>query len=323
MIGGWVITVLFLGGIFAFVVWLVLGAHRFLIRRKLVTQEQARSRLSPIPVGPAQTVLVKEEARASDVPLLDRFLTGNKFIPKLATALRQAGQTITPGMFLLIVAVCCVVGMLIGRMLGLLGMIGGGALGIALPRAWLQWRRQKCIAAFDEELPGAIDMLVSALKTGYSFHHATNFLGQELPPPLGPEFARVYDEQRLGMDPAQSLLGMQDRIGSIDMKMFVTAVLIQRKSGGNLTEVLGNTADVMRERANIRGQLETLTAEGKWSGRILAVLPVIVFFGLSWIAPQFMRPLRETDLGRQMIGFAAICVILGYIVMMKIAKVDF
>ena len=109
----------------------------------------------------------------------------------------------------------------------------------------------------------------------------------------------------------------------MDMKMFVTALLIQRKSGGNLSEVLTNTADVMRERANIRGQLETLTAEGKWSGRILAVLPVVVYFGLSWIAPEFMRPLRETDLGREMLAIAGICVISGYVFMMKIAKVDY
>jgi tight adherence protein B len=144
-----------------------------------------------------------------------------------------------------------------------------------------------------------------------------------LGPPLGPEFARIYEEQRLGIDPGTALLGMQERIGSVDIKMFVTALLIQRKTGGNLSEVLTNTADVMRERLTIRGQLETLTAEAKWSGRLLALLPVLVFFGLSWVAPQFMGTLKETSVGRMMLAVAAGGVITGYFVMMKIAKVDF
>jgi tight adherence protein B len=183
-------------------------------------------------------------------------------------------------------------------------------------------RRQR-IGKFDEQLPGAIDMLVSALKTGYSFHVATDFLGQELSPPLGPEFARVHDEQRLGIDPSTALVAMQERIGSSEIKMFVTAILIQRRTGGNLSDVLTNTADLTRERLTLKGQLDTLTAEGRWSGRLLAGLPVMVYFALSWIAPDFMRILKETNLGQLMLTIAAISVVIGYFVMMQIAKVDF
>jgi tight adherence protein B len=215
------------------------------------------------------------------------------------------------------------VGALLGSFLGPLAMVGGGVLGVVLSRGWLHWRQHRQISKFDNQLPGAIDMLVSALKTGYSFHVATNFLGQELSPPLGPEFARIYEEQRLGIDPATALLGMQDRIGSVEIKMFVTALLIQRKTGGNLSEVLTNTADVMRERLTIRGQLETLTAEAKWSGRLLALLPVLVFFGLSWVAPDFMKTLTQTSIGHVMLSIAGTGVVIGYFVMMKIAKVDF
>jgi tight adherence protein B len=316
-------TVALLAAIFAAVFFLIVGTHRFIIRRRLYMQEEAKSRLSPIASGQSQAVLVRDEEQASQFAFLNKFLSGSELAPKLATSLRQAGVNMTPGVFILVMAVSALAGALLGSALGPLGTIGGGAVGIVAARGWLHWAQHRRIQKFDEQLPGAIDMLVSALKTGYSFHVATNFLGQELGAPLGPEFARIYEEQRLGIDPSTALLGMQDRIGSVDIKMFVTALLIQRKTGGNLSEVLTNTADVMRERLTIRGQLETLTAEAKWSGRLLALLPVAVFFGLSWIAPQFMITLKETSIGKMMLAIAAGGVVLGYMAMMKIAKVDF
>jgi tight adherence protein B len=317
------ISLAFLALVFVAVFALVVGGHRFVIRRRLAMQEAARSRLSPTTGGPSQAVLVRAEEPLSSLPMFNRILAGADLTPKLAASLRQAGLAIKPGTFLLVIAVSSGVGALLGSILGPLGMVGGGILGVVLSRGWLHWRQHRQINKFDNQLPGAIDMLVSALKTGYSFHVATNFLGQELSPPLGPEFARIYEEQRLGIDPATALLGMQDRIGSVEIKMFVTALLIQRKTGGNLGEVLTNTADVMRERLTIRGQLETLTAEAKWSGRLLALLPVLVFFGLSWIAPDFMKTLTQTSIGHMMLSFAAAGVVCGYFVMMKIAKVDF
>ena len=318
-----VISFAFLALVFVAVFALVVGGHRFIIRRRLAMEDAARSRLSPTTGGPSQAVLVRGEEQMSSLPMLNRILIGKDLTPKLASSLRQAGLTMTPGTFLLVIAVSAGVGALLGSFLGPLAMVGGGVLGVVLSRGWLHWRQHRQISKFDNQLPGAIDMLVSALKTGYSFHVATNFLGQELSPPLGPEFARIYEEQRLGIDPATALLGMQDRIGSVEIKMFVTALLIQRKTGGNLSEVLTNTADVMRERLTIRGQLETLTAEAKWSGRLLALLPVLVFFGLSWVAPDFMKTLTQTSIGHLMLSIAGTGVVIGYFVMMKIAKVDF
>ena len=166
-------------------------------------------------------------------------------------------------------------------------------------------------------------MLVSALKSGYSFHAATNFLGQELGEPLGPEFARMYDEQRLGIEARQALLNLQDRVGTIDIRMFVTALLIQRETGGNLSEVLTNTGTVMRERVQVRGALETLTAEAKLSARLLALLPVAVFFGLSLISPEFTGAFTASRTGQLMLLGAAISVATGYSIMMKIANIEY
>ena len=123
------------------------------------------------------------------------------------------------------------------------------------------------------------------------------FVGQELAEPLGPEFARFYDEQRLGMDGRMALLSFQERVGTLDIRMFVTSLLIQRETGGNLSEVLTNTATLMRERVSVRGQLETLTAEAKYSGRILALLPVLVFLRALLRRPRLHQDVRRLGAG--------------------------
>ena len=165
-------------------------------------------------------------------------------------------------------------------------------------------------------------MLVNALQAGYSLQAAMDFVGRETPAPLGPEFTRFYDEQRLGMEVRLALLRLQERIGTIDARMFVTSLLIQRETGGNLGEVLTNLATLMRERVTFRMQLATLTAEPRMSARVLASLPPAVVLLISAINPNFMQPLFETDTGHKLIAYAAFSVIAGYFVMSKIADVD-
>jgi tight adherence protein B len=148
------------------------------------------------------------------------------------------------------------------------------------------------------------------------------FIGEEVPAPLGPEFTRFYEEQRLGMEVRTALLALQGRVDSLDLKMFVTAVLIQRETGGNLSEVLGNIGTLMRERAALKADIETLTAESKLSARILSLLPLIVFVLVNLINPEFMRPMLASQTGIIMFVSAAISVMLGYYMMMKIADID-
>jgi tight adherence protein B len=148
------------------------------------------------------------------------------------------------------------------------------------------------------------------------------FIGEEVREPLGPEFARFYEEQRLGMEVRTALLALQARVDLLDLKMFVTAVLIQRDTGGNLSEVLENISTLMRERAALKGEIETLTAESKMSARILSLLPLAVFIIINLISPQFMRPMLGSPFGLMAFALAAVMVIIGYSVMMKIADID-
>lgn len=309
--------------VFLSVAGLLVGLYTLVNRRQLSMRSAARSRLEPEAAGPTATIIMREEETASDVPFLNRLLRGRDLTDDLTLRLRRAGVSLNPGTFLLITAVLVALGVLIGGRLGNIGRLAGSGVGVSLPFVWLSRKLRKRQAAFEQQLPDAIDMLVSALKSGYSFHAATNFLGQELGEPLGPEFGRMYDEQRLGIDARQALLNLQDRVGSVDIRMFVTALLIQRETGGNLSEVLTNTGQVMRDRVAVRGTLDTLTAEAKLSARLLAFLPVAVFFALSMISPEFIGAFTASRTGQLMLLGATISVVTGYSIMMKIANIEF
>jgi len=312
-----VLTTVFLG-----VAGLLIGLYMLVNRRQLTMRSAARSRLEPEKEGPVATLIMREDEAVSAVPFLNRILAGRGFTEGMAIRIRRAGVALNPGTVLLITAVLAVLGMLMFVKLGIVGQLVGFFTGAIIPSAYLARLARKRQAAYEQQLPEAIEMLVSALKSGYSFHAATNFLGHELGPPLGPEFARLYDEQRLGIDARQALLNLQERVGSLDMRMFVTALLIQRETGGNLSEVLSNTGEVMRDRVAVRGTLDTLTAEAKLSARLLAFLPVGVFFALSVLSPEFIGAFTASRSGQLLLLGSTISVVVGYSIMMKIANIE-
>ena len=316
--------ILTLTAIFFAVMAFVVGGYVLLNRRTLEAAEVARSRLRVADGGGQTTTwrILKDE-RISDVPFLNRLLSGKEWVDGLAVQLTRAGSEMKPVTFAMVIVASGILGTIIGGKISGFGALFFMIAGWALPFMWLRWRQKKRIRDFEQQLPDAIDMLVSAMKAGYSFQAATQFIGEEMIPPLGPEFARFYDEQRLGMDVRSALVGMQTRVESLDLKMFVTAVLIQRETGGNLSEVLSNLADLVRQRIAMRGQIQTLIAEPKLSARFLAVLPVIVFLILSVMNPHFFDPmLAPGSIGRAVLTGTVVSVIVGYMIMMRIADVD-
>ena len=315
--------ILTLTAIFFATMAFVVGGYVLINRRTLEAAEVARSRLRAAEAGPERTWRLLKEEKISDVPFLNRLLSGQSWVDALTVQLMKAGSDMRPTTFMMIMLTFGVFGTLIGSKSSGIGAAFFMVAGWIGPFMWLRWRQKRRITAFEQQLPDAIDMLVSAMKAGYSFQAATQFIGEEMIEPLGPEFGRFYDEQRLGMDVRTALVGMQTRLDSLDLKMFVTAVLIQRETGGNLSEVLSNLADLIRQRIAMRGQIQTLIAEPKLSARFLAVLPVIVFMILSVLNPNFFDPMTEEgSLGRVVLIASAISVVVGYMIMMKIADVD-
>jgi tight adherence protein B len=311
-----------LASIFLATLSVIVGGYIFVNRKSLAEADLARERLST-PEGVERTWRLLKDDRVSDLGFMNRILAGKGWVEELGGQLLQAGVNMKPGAFLMLWGAIAISMTLIGLVLmsGFFGFVLM-VLGWVGPFFWLRRKQRKRLRTFEQQLPDAVDMLVSAMKAGYSFQAATQFIGDEMTPPAGPEFARFYDEQRLGIDVRTALLNLQGRMDSQDLKMFVTAVLIQRETGGNLGDVLQNLADLIRERIAMRGQIETLIAEPKMSARFLAALPVVVILILAMVSPGFMTPMFASGGGRIALAAAALGVIVGYGIMMRIADVD-
>ena len=313
--------IILLAAVFVATLGIVLGTYLFANRRQLAEGAAARARLHGETEAIDARSILKHEA-ASQVAFLNELLRGRALTQRLQTRLALAGSTQNPGVFLMTSVLVGIVGLALGERLGTLAAILLGVIGGLIPTVWLRGKTRKRIATFEKQLPEALDMMANAMKAGYSFQAAARFLSEEVPAPLGPEFGRFYDEQRLGIDVRTALLSMQSRIDSLNLKMFVTAVLIQRETGGNLTELLSNLSTLMRDRVVLKGQIETLAAEPKISGRFLALLPVALFFLLGAINPAFMTPFRTSQVGHVLLGVAAVSAVIGYMIMMRMADID-
>jgi tight adherence protein B len=302
----------------------LIGTWTFLNRSELTASDAALQRLREVEQAQDAARNILKDESVSSLPGLDRLLGGREQTARIALKLQSAGVEMTPGKFVLGAGISALVVMVIGRWLlgSILGAAVGTGVGLFLPFLWLNGKEKKRLFVFQEQLPEAIDMLVSAMKAGYSFQAAMKFIGEEVPEPLGPEFARFYEEQRLGMEVRTALLALQERINSLDLRMFVTAILIQRETGGNLSEVLGKISTLMRERSALKGEIQTLTAESKLSARILGALPFVVFGMVNLLNPGFMRPMLGTSFGPWVFLFAGISVSIGYWIMMQIADIE-
>jgi tight adherence protein B len=316
------VDLLVLLAVFVATVGLLVASYLFVNRRRLEAANDALRRLATTEEE-RRAVSILKGAQVGGKGVLGWLLTGRSYTESLSDELRRAGLTMSPAGFVQLCLLMIVGAAGLGMVLGSpVFVVVFGLTGAAVPFVWLRRRQRQRLEAFQGQLPDAIDMLVSAMKAGYSFQAAMNFIGQETAAPLGPEFARFYDEQRLGIDVRSALLSLQSRVDSMDLKMFVTAVLVQRESGGNLGEVLANISDIMRERFALEGELETLTAESRLSARILAALPVLVFLGMFALNPSFMRPMLQQPAGQAMLILALVSVGLGYLVMVRISDID-
>jgi tight adherence protein B len=315
-----VLTLVFLGSLF-----LVIGGFVFLNRRRLASVDTARLRVGEsggILRGTAPTSILRDE-RVSEIRVLNELLSGKGFTLQLERELARAGSRQRPGEFLLFSLVGAMAGLTIGMFIGgVLFAVLGLLLGALVPTTLLSRRQRLRSKSFEQQLPDALDLLANSLKAGYSLQAAMEFVGRETPAPLGPEFLRFYDEQRLGIEVRTALVAMQERVGTEDVRMFVTALLLQRETGGNLGELLMTISTLIRQRLQFRAQVLTLTAEPKMSGRVLAAMPFVMFGVIYTLNPEYMQPLFNAASGKFLIGYAVVSVILGYLVMMRIADVE-
>ncbi len=217
----------------------------------------------------------------SDVPLLQRALSRLRLAQRMDARLRQAGMEMKVGVFALLSLSLSVIGTLVGLFLHwpfVLAILLGAILS-TLPGTVVGVKRRRRMKAFTSQFPDALEMFARSLRAGHSFTGAIQLVSQEMPHPLGSEFRQVFDEQNLGVPLREALTGMTRRVESLDARFFVTAILIQRETGGNLAEIIDKIAHVIRERFRIQGQLKIFTAQARMTGIILSLLPVALALG--------------------------------------------
>jgi tight adherence protein B len=199
--------------------------------------------------------------------------------------------------------------------------LGFGA-GAALPFMVLNYKRGRRLRRFEEEFPEALDLMSRALKAGHAFATGLKMVADEMDEPIGPEFRKTFDEQNFGLPLKDALENLTVRIPLLDMRFFATAVLIQRETGGNLSEILENLSHVVRERFKILRQVRVYTAHGRLTGYVLLALPAFLSVALMFINPDHMNLLFRERMGQMMLIAAIVMQTFGYLWIKRIVKIE-
>lgn len=191
----------------------------------------------------------------------------------------------------------------------------------SLPVMWILSRRKRRLKAFSTQLPDALEMMARALRAGQSLAFGFNAVAAEMSPPIGREFGRVFEEQNLGVALDDSLRSMCKRVPNLDLRFFVTAVILQRQTGGDLSEILDKIGALVRERFRILGQVQALTGEGRLSGIVLMALPLVLFVVVYNMNPDYVSQLFTDPAGKKMLAVAVFMQFLGAVVIRKIVDI--
>jgi tight adherence protein B len=307
----------------------VLGAYMmftklpgYFAQRKLDTRLEEITR-PDAPDSDDSSDLVKNR-HAGPLPALDRLVGGSARGFALGTWIEQSGVRISVSMLLLVsLAAGAVTGFLMATALKMnIGWIAGGVAGAAMPWVFLRIKRTRRLRTFEETFPEALDLVSRALKAGHAFATGLKMVADEMPEPIGPEFRKTFDEQNFGLPLKDALSNLTVRVPLLDVRFFSTAVLIQRETGGNLSEILENLSHVVRERFKILRQVRVYTAHGRLTGYVLLALPVFLVIALSFINPEHMQLLFQERIGHMLLGAAAVMQIIGYFWIKQVVKIE-
>jgi tight adherence protein B len=314
--------------VFAFVVATVFGAYWVLVLRPEQTKDAAvRQRLErPKAAKAARVALVKEIERLSSVPALHNLLVHRQdIIRPVRKLIEQAGIGTTVGVVVLSSALLAAIGFLAGQWFLRFfwaGLILAGLAG-CIPAVALIWMRNRRIARFEELFPEAIDLLSRALRAGHAFTTALGMVAEELPHPIAGEFRLLYDRQNYGLPLPDALRDFAERVPLLDARFFVTAVLTQRESGGNLSEVLDNLASVIRDRFTLKREVRVKSAHGRITGWVLAAMPPALALVFMVTSPGYLGALVEDSTGIHLLITGIGLQILGTLLIRHLVRIDY
>lgn len=313
----WVVTVVVL-----LVVWTSHQQKRLKrIKERLLADDRSRSARR----RRAQPALLKTEV-SSEQHLASRLLEKFRYQERLQLFLEQAGVKWKPARL-----VHASMGLfLVGFAAAWYSASGGGrslALPVAsalaaLPFAYVYRLRARRLRAFEAQFPEALGFIARSMRAGHAFSVALEMLHQEFDEPLASEFRRVFDEHNLGMPLETALQGLSRRVPLMDVHFFVSAVLLQRRTGGNLAEILDNLATLIRERFKLRGKIRAISAHGRMTGMALTAIPIVVALMLFYVNPEYMQFFFNDETGRLMLGVAVGLQVLGYLIIQRIVAIE-
>lgn len=273
------------------------------------------------PTQAASTLL--REDRLSTIPFLNRVLLTKSAGEHLKRLIIQAGAKTNPGTVSLSMLTMGSMGFLITQYLTqniLFGFIALPVIG-SLPYIYLRHRRSRRIRDFEELLPEALDVIVGSLRAGFTFELAMKLVAQEVPDPVGFEFAVVFEEQNLGVPLADALAELRERVPSDDLELLTVSLLIHRRTGGNLAEILEKTASTIRDRFRLKREIRTKTAHGRFSGFILVIMPLVMIAVILTLNPDYFLVLLNEKAGQYLLGSAIIMQILGILIIRRIINI--
>ncbi len=273
--------------------------------------------------GPEGGDLVKSK-HEGPLPVLDRIAGDTARGSALAAWVEQSGLRLSLSALLLIACGFAVLFGLVFAMAlhGPVGWVLGGIIGFLAPFGYVRLKRTRRLRTFEETFPEALDLMARALKAGHAFATGLKMVADEMQDPIGPEFRKTFDEQNFGLPLKDALLNLTLRVPLLDVRFFSTAVLIQRETGGNLSEILENLAHVVRERFKILRQVRVYTAHGRLTGYVLLALPAFLAVALMFINPEHMQLLFRERIGHMLLAAAVVMQIVGYVWIRQVVKIE-
>ena len=313
--------------VFIFCLFLVLAAYLTATRGSDAKRARLRQRLSEALLHSAHTddveVILAREELMSEIPWINRVLVELQVATRMKRVLDQADLHITVTRLVMFSLMAGMLAALAASVLtiSILVMVVAGLVAAALPFIHVFWRRKKRFEQFLEHLPDALELMSRALSAGHAFSESLQMVSIEMPEPIATEFRKTYEEQNLGLSLKLALENLTQRIPLLDLRLCVTAILIQRETGGNLAEILEKVAYTIRERFRILGDLKTLTTSSRMSAWLLCGLPIFITIVITAMNPDYMSILWSDPRGHKLIAAALFMQISGMLIVRKILRI--
>jgi tight adherence protein B len=307
---------------------LLAGGTSRMSQRERVAQRLSSYTLPSWEGGLQASIMVLRRRRYSRFPWLDDVLARFDMADGLSRQLQQAGLPVRGGEFLFLQLIVATIGGLAGALLGWQtfggpsAALAGAVLGLLAPLGWLHYRVGQRRSAFEQGLPEALDRVTGALRAGYGLEYGFDIVAREGIPPCSEEFGQILQELNLGGDLEEALARLIQRVNSEDARLLATAVAVQRRTGGNLIEVLGHMAQMLRERERLRRDVRVVTTAPRVSGYVVALLPLLTVAAMFVTSRYYIDTLLSEPMGRIAAAVGGALVLIGLYLNHRIAQVD-